>query len=111
MTRLLPKLAALGGLTIASVAVGAAPVHADGAVTFQCSDVFPDQGIGGTIVITPNGQLRANCFQHTSDGTGGGSTGGGADFIDCTDVNVPGEGVVVITPSGNTLVNCHIHVG
>lgn len=109
MKRRARGLGILAGLALATAGFGAAPVQAEeGATTIDCSLVFP--GVEGVIVITPNGQLRANCHEHILDQTGG-STGGGAITLDCVEVVGPGPGVAVITPSGNILANCHIHVG
>lgn len=95
------------GLAFGTIGFGLGPVQGQ-ATTIDCSLI--EEGVEGVLVITPNGQLRANCHQHIFDHTGGPAEGS-AIKVDCVEaIGNEGPGTAVITPSGNTLVNCHIHL-
>lgn len=107
MNRLMRTVQVTAGLALVVGGLSSAPAYAE-ATTIDCGLIEP--GVEGVLVITPNGQVRANCHEHIFDQTGGPAEGE-AITVDCVEVVGEGPGVAVITPSGNTLVNCHIHVG
>lgn len=96
-----------GGMLLA----GAGPASS-AAFTVDCSaQPGTEPGTEGTIIITPSGNILANCRLHQQS-DGGGAEGGGADQIDCADAlnsDDTSGGVSVITPEGSTYTNCHIH--
>ena len=75
----LGKLALAAGWTGGLLLAGAGPAFG-AATTVECSAI--EEGAQGTLVITPSGNLLANCSEHVQSPDGG-STGGGADTIDC----------------------------
>ncbi len=102
----LGRLALAAGLTGGLLMAGAGPAVGE-ATTVECRAI--EEGTEGTLVITPSGNLLANCFEHVQSPDGG-STGGGADTIDCDHaIDNDGPGVQVITPEGSVYTNCHIH--
>lgn len=110
MKRALARIG-LAGTVVAGLIGFTAPAglaQGQGAVTIDCSTVFPE--LSGTIVFTPNGNLLGNCFEHVQ-GEPGSSQGGGATIVDCGEALGPDTvGIQVITPNGAVYTNCHVHI-
>ncbi|MDQ3783024.1 MAG: hypothetical protein M3349_08830, partial [Actinomycetota bacterium] len=73
----------MAAVAAATIGFTAGPTLSDpggGALTIQCSEVFPE--LGGTIVFTPSGGLLGNCHEHLQGG-GGPAEGGSATIVDC----------------------------
>lgn len=108
--RVLSVMALAGPLALG----GAGPASAaSGANVIQCSDVFSQ--LGGVILFGPNGDFKANCWEHLLDRTRGPAVDVTTVF-NCSE-QFPGfdpaslVGIQVITAGGNILTNCHVHVG
>ncbi len=83
-----------------------------GALVIPCSDVF--SYLGGVILFQPNGDFKANCWEHVYDGTPGRPVEVTTVF-NCSEqfpAFIPEwlVGIQVITSAGNILTNCHVHV-
>ncbi len=103
------RATALLAATLLSASAGPAFGQGKGATTIECSQVFPE--LGGRIVITPDGDLLANCYEHTR-GTETPAEGGGATLVDCSEAlgQEGAIGIQVITSSGGVFTNCHLHL-
>ena len=72
----------------------------EGAVTVKCSEIF-GEGVTGTAVATPSGNVNLNC------GFPGPSEGGGAAVIPCSAFFGPAvSGNIVFNPSGHIKFHC-----